>query len=218
MRFSRSRWRIASLSPALAAFSARAMAALDGVEVGQRQLGVDDVDVASGSMRPGDVHDVVVLEAAHHVRDRVRLADVRQELVAEPLALRGARDEPGDVDELDRGRQDLLGLRDVGERLQARIRHRHDADVRIDRAERIVRGRGVLRLRERVEERGLADVRQPDDAALDAHRLFTSLRCAASCIARLGAIAQEYAAAPRAPHRSPATIASSSSGGARCST
>ena len=59
----------------------------------------DRVDLA------GDVDDVVVLEAAHHVGDRVDLADVGEELVAEALALRRAGDEAGDVDELDRGRR-----------------------------------------------------------------------------------------------------------------
>ena len=43
-----------------------------------------------GSTLPGDVHDVVVVEAAHDVRDRVGLADVGEELVAEALALRRA--------------------------------------------------------------------------------------------------------------------------------
>ena len=56
----------------------------------------------------GDVDDVGALEAAHDVRDRIHLADVRQELVAEALALRGAGDQPRDVDELDRRRHDLL--------------------------------------------------------------------------------------------------------------
>ena len=74
---------------------------------------------ASGIDAAGDVHDVVVLEAAHHVRDRVDLADVREELVAEALALRGAGHEAGDVDELDRRRQDLLGLHDRRERVRA---------------------------------------------------------------------------------------------------
>ena len=44
----------------------------------------------------------------------------------------------------------------------------------IDGAEPVVGHRGVLRLRHRVEERGLADVRQPDDAALDAHGIVIS--------------------------------------------
>ncbi len=55
-----------------------------------------------GSTLAGDVHDVVVLEAAHDVRDRVDFADVREELVAEAFALRCAGDEAGDVDELHR--------------------------------------------------------------------------------------------------------------------
>ena len=63
----------------------------------------------------GDVDDVVVVEAAHDVRDRVGLADVGEELVAQALALRRAGDEPGDVDELDDGRHHLLRLRDRGQ-------------------------------------------------------------------------------------------------------
>ena len=61
-----------------------------------------------GSHLARDVHDVVVLEAAHDVRDRVGLADVGEELVAEALALRRARDQPRDVDELDDGGNHLL--------------------------------------------------------------------------------------------------------------
>ena len=53
---------------------------------------------------------VLILEAAHDLHDRVDLADVRQELVAQALALARAFDQPGDVDELDRGRDDRLGL------------------------------------------------------------------------------------------------------------
>ena len=78
---------------------------LDGGEVGERQLGVDRLDVGDGIHLAGDMHDVVVLEAAHHVRDRIGLADVGEELVAEALALGRARDESGDVDELDRRRE-----------------------------------------------------------------------------------------------------------------
>jgi hypothetical protein len=38
----------------------------------------------TGSTVPDDVVDVGVLEAAHHLHDRVDLADVGEELVAEP--------------------------------------------------------------------------------------------------------------------------------------
>src|SRR5260370_11647446 len=85
--------------------------------------------------------DVAALEAAHHVRDRVHFADVRQELIAESFALRGARDQTCDVDELDRGRNDLLGLRDRGQLRQARIRHGDRAEGWINGTDRIVLGR-----------------------------------------------------------------------------
>ena len=93
---------------------------------------------------------VVVLETAHHVRDCIDLADVGEELVAEALALRGAFDDAGDVDEFDRRRHDLFGLGNRGEPLEPRVRHRHDANVRIDRAERVVLGRD-LRPRQGIE-------------------------------------------------------------------
>ena len=81
---------------------------LDGREVRERELGVDRLDVGQRIDLARHVDDVVVLEAAHDVRDRVGLADVGEELVAEAFALRRAGDEPRDVDELDRRRDDLL--------------------------------------------------------------------------------------------------------------
>ena len=50
--------------------------------------------------------DVAALEAAYDFHDRVDLADVLQEPVPEPFAFRCSFDEAGDVDELDRGRND----------------------------------------------------------------------------------------------------------------
>ena len=46
-----------------------------------------------------DVHDVAVLEGPHDLADRVGLADVGEELVAQPLPLGRAADDAGDVDE-----------------------------------------------------------------------------------------------------------------------
>src|SRR3712207_9204539 len=55
-----------------------------------------------------DVHDVGVGEDADDLADRVALADVGQELVAQPRALGGAADDAGDVHERDGRRDDLL--------------------------------------------------------------------------------------------------------------
>ena len=113
--------------------------------------------------------DVAVLEAAHDMGDRVALADVGEKLVAEPLALRRAADEAGDVDEGQPGRDDLLRAGDLGQDVETRVRHRDLADVGLDGAKRIV---GRLRrrgLRQRIEERRLADIGQADDAAFETH-------------------------------------------------
>ena len=84
---------------------------LQGGEVGQDQLGVDDFDVAHRIDRAADVMDVAALEAAHDLHDRVYFADVAEELVAEAFARARAFHEPRDVDELNRGRDDFLRMR-----------------------------------------------------------------------------------------------------------
>ena len=83
------------------------------------------------------VDDVGVLEAAHHVGDRVHLADVGQELVAQALAL-ATRRPPGRRCRRTRPRSGWIfcGLTISASCVQARIGHRHDADVGLDRAER----------------------------------------------------------------------------------
>ncbi len=143
-------------------------AAFDGLEIRQRQLGVDDVDVTQRIDVAADVHDVVVLETAHHHADGIGLADVGEKLVAQPLALRGAGDQPGDIDEFHGGGHHALRLDDLREPVEARVRHRHDTDVRIDGAERVVL-RLDARLGQGVEQGGLAHVGQPDDTAFHAH-------------------------------------------------
>ena len=115
--------------------------------------------------------DVAALEAAQHMDDGVDLADVGEELVAQAFALGGAAHQPGDVDEADPGRDDLLRFGDGGNGGQARIGHRHLAGIRLDGAKGIV---GRLRRRgagQGVEEGRFADVRQADDAAGEAHAL-----------------------------------------------
>ena len=146
-----------------------------GLEVGERELGVDDVDVVDRIDAARDVDDVVVVEAAHDVGDGVALADVREELVAEAFALARAGDEARDVDEFDGGGHDAFGLDDFGEGLQARIGHFNDAHVRLDGAEGIVLRRDAG-LRQRVEDGRLAHVGKPDDATFQTHDSSRSIR------------------------------------------
>ena len=91
-----------------------------------------------------------------------------EELVAESFTLGRTGDEAGDIDELDDGRNDRFRVDDRSDLGEAFIRYDGDAEVRFDRAERIVL-RLDLAAGERVEERRLADVGETDDAAADTH-------------------------------------------------
>ena len=130
---------------------------------------MDRLDVGRGRDLAVDVDDVAVLERADHLADRVGLADVGEELVAQALALGRAAHDAGDVDERHRRGQDPLGAEDLGEPLQPRVRQRDDADVGLDRRERVVRGEHVV-LGQGVEQRGLADVGQADDSDSESHK------------------------------------------------
>src|SRR4029078_7877520 len=115
-------------------------ALLEAVEVGEHQLGLDGLDVGERGDLALDMRDVGILEAAHDMRDGVDLADVGEELVAEAFTLGSAAHEAGDVDEGRPGRDDLPRLGDGRELVEPRIGHGDFADIRLDRAERIVRG------------------------------------------------------------------------------
>ena len=111
------------------------------------------------------MRDLGVLERAHHVRHGVHAADVGEEPVAQALAAARALGQPGDVDDVDGG-VDLLGrLEHLVQPVQPRVGHGHDAEVGLGGGER-VGGRRGLRVGERVEQSGLADVGQTDDAEL----------------------------------------------------
>ena len=138
--------------------------AADGFQVGQGEFGVDRVDVADGIDGAFDVDDVPAAEAADDVEDGVDLADVGEELVAEPLTGAGAADDAGDIDDAHLGGDDFFGV-DVNcvDDVEPLIGDADDADVGLDGGERVVRrqrpGGG-----QRVKQSALADVGQPDDA------------------------------------------------------
>ena len=141
---------------------------LDGLQVGEDQLGLDGRDVVGGVDLAVDVGDVLVAEHPGHLADRGGLADVGEELVAQPLPLRGAADDAGDVDELDGRGQHLGRAEDLGELRQPGVGDADDADVGLDRRERVVRREHVV-LGQGVEEGRLAGVGESDDADGECH-------------------------------------------------
>ena len=94
--------------------------------------------------------------------DGVAAADVGKELVSQTLAFGRTLDQTRNVDEFDHSGGELLGVVLVAQPLEPRIRHGYDTDVRVDGAERIIIRRDA-RVRNGVEQRGLAHIRQPDD-------------------------------------------------------
>jgi hypothetical protein len=144
--------RRTSFSPALRSLRRTVETFFKSGEIGERKLRIDRLDVGNRIDASGYVDDICAVERAHDVRDRINLADVREELISQALALRCAGDEPGDINKLNGRWQDLLRLRDGRELGEARIRYGHDADIWVDRTERIVFC-GDLRTRQSVEER-----------------------------------------------------------------
>ena len=80
-------------------------------------------------------------------------------------------DESGDIDELQGRGRELLRLIDLRELFQTRIRNGDDADILVDRAERIVCGfrAGICQC---IEQCAFADIRQSDHTKF--HRLLYS--------------------------------------------
>ena len=108
------------------------------------EFGVDDFLVAHGVDGAVHVGDVVVVEAAEHVQDGIRLADVGEELVAQSFTLAGSLDESGDVDDFHRRGDDSSRVDQFGEFVQPLVGDGDDADVGLNGAEGEV---GSLRLR-----------------------------------------------------------------------
>ena len=98
------------------------------------------------------MHDVGVAEETHNLADRVGLADVREELVAQALTLARALHQACDVDELHRRGNNLGRMVDRRKRVEARVGHGDDAHVGLDGGEGIVRRLPAL-VRERGEQR-----------------------------------------------------------------
>ena len=89
--------------------------------------------------------DIGIFKAAYHMHDGIHFTDVCQKLVAQTFALGCAFHQTCDVHKLDRRMRHLFGVIHLSEFFDTLIRHRNNADIRIDRAER-----KVCRLRPRL--------------------------------------------------------------------
>lgn len=103
------------------------------------------------------VRDVRILETAHDVHDGVHFADRGEEFVAQSLAAGSALDESCDVHEFDDGGRHFFALIEGGKLVQTLVGHRHDADVRLDGAKRII-GAFRARMGDCVEKSGFSHV------------------------------------------------------------
>ena len=144
-------------------------------EIGQHQFGIDHLDIANRIDRSADVMDVAALETTHDLHDRVDFADVTEKLVAEAFTRARAFHETGDIDELDRGRNNFLRVRQFRKVFQSRIGHSDDAEIRIDRAKRIIFRRRFVRARDGIKERGFPDIGQTDNSSAQ-HKARTLMR------------------------------------------
>ena len=156
------------------------VALLELFHVRQDEFRLDHLGIAGGIDRGGlvatllDVDDVIVFEATDDMQDRIALADVREELVAETFALGRALHKARDVGEFDGRANDLLRIVNLRQLLETGVLHLDDGGIRLDRAERIVLGGGLLLLGEGVKQGRLADVRQAHDTYGETHSLLTS--------------------------------------------
>lgn len=87
--------------------------------------------------------DIGIGKGADDVANGLTFADVGEEFVAEALALTGASDQAGDIDEFDGGGDDFLGVVELGEVVQTGVRDGDDANVWLDGGKRIIGGEGA---------------------------------------------------------------------------
>ena len=139
-----------------------------GLQIGQSQFGIDDLDIVQGIDLTGHVNDVTVFKTTYDVRDGIGLANIGEKFVAQALTLGGTCDQAGDIDKLHGCRYNSLRFNDFGQIVLTWIRNRHHPNIGLDGAEGIVR-RFDAGLGQGIKEGRLTNVRQADDSTFDSH-------------------------------------------------
>src|SRR5262249_32621432 len=133
---------------------------MQGSQVGEHELGIDDLDIANWINRRADMMKIRIFKTAYHLHDRFHFTNMMKELIPESFACARAFDESGDVHKLDRRRCDLLRAGNLGDVLEARIGHGDNAHIGIDRAEGIILRRRLMCACDRIKKRRFPNVRQ----------------------------------------------------------
>ena len=81
---------------------------------------------------------VGVLKETDHVKNRIDFANIGQKLVAKSFTLSRPFHETGDIHKAAGCRNGFLGLEEFGQAGQARIRHCHDANIRLNCRKRVI--------------------------------------------------------------------------------
>ena len=136
---------------------------LQSLQVRQNQLSVNGLHIGGGVDLAVHVNDVRVIKRTHHLRDSVRLTNVREELITQALTLRSALHNTRNINERNSRRQNTLRTKNLSQTVQTRIRQVHHAHVRVNSRERVVSRQHSV-AGQSVEQGGLAHVRQANNA------------------------------------------------------
>ena len=124
----------------------------DSLQVLQLQLSINHLFVLYGIDGSAALaHHVGVVKATDDVDDGVALTDVSEKLVAQTLALGRTLDEACYIDNVAGGGNNASWVHDLGQFVEPLVGHGDDAEVRLNRTERIV-GCLCFRARQAVEE------------------------------------------------------------------
>ena len=122
-----------------------------GGDIRQNEFRVDDVNVAQRIHGTEFMNDIIIVKAADYLHDGVHFTNVRQKLVAQAGAFRGALDQAGNIHEFNKRGDDFFRTGHVGKNLQAGIRDCYHTHVRVNGAEGIVGRLGLARPGDRIE-------------------------------------------------------------------
>ena len=109
------------------------------------------------------MHDIIILKAADDVDDSINLANMSKEFIPETLAAVRTANKTRYIDEFDRCRDKALWVIHLIEHIKPVVGNIYDADIRLDRAEGVVRSLCAC-FGDRIKKGAFTDIRKPDNA------------------------------------------------------